>query len=136
MPIYEYRCTACKNLFEEWTKSFDSPEHEPCPKCGGDATRVISRTSFVLEGSGWYATEYGNRKSDHESGAGAPEAESPKDTGSTETTKTSDDSTASSTSDTAAKTEPGTTGGSSETSATAAGKTSATSAPASETAAT
>ncbi|MEG2139759.1 MAG: zinc ribbon domain-containing protein, partial [Bilophila sp.] len=72
MPIYEYRCTACDNLFEEWAKNFDSPEHEPCPKCGGDAARVISRTSFVLEGSGWYVTEYGNRKSDHESGAGAP----------------------------------------------------------------
>lgn len=105
MPIYEYRCTACKNLFEEWAKSFDSPEHEPCPKCGGDATRVISRTSFVLEGSGWYVTEYGNRKSDHESGAGAPDAgETSKDSGATETGE------ASGTSDVAVKTESGTTG--------------------------
>lgn len=72
MPIYEYRCRLCDHLFEEWAKSFDSPNHEPCPKCGGDAERIMSRTSFVLEGTGWYVTEYGNRKTDHESGAGAP----------------------------------------------------------------
>lgn len=72
MPIYEYRCTACGNLFEEWVKHFDSPEHEPCPKCGGDAARIVSNTSFVLKGGGWYVTEYGNHKTDHESGAGAP----------------------------------------------------------------
>lgn len=72
MPIYEYRCTACGNLFEEWVKHFDSPEHEPCPKCGGDAARIVSNTSFVLKGGGWYVTEYGSHKTDHESGAGAP----------------------------------------------------------------
>lgn len=72
MPIYEYRCTACGNQFEEWVKHFDSPEHEPCPKCGGDAARIVSNTSFVLKGGGWYVTEYGNHKTDHESGAGAP----------------------------------------------------------------
>lgn len=72
MPIYEYRCTACGNLFEEWGQHFDSPEHEPCPKCGGDAARIVSNTTFVLKGGGWYVTEYGSHKTDHESGAGAP----------------------------------------------------------------
>ena len=42
MPIYEYRCRKCGNVFEEWVKTFDSPELEPCPKCGGDAERIIS----------------------------------------------------------------------------------------------
>ena len=59
MPIYEYRCTKCNNLFEEWTKSFDSQASEPCPKCGGEARRIISQTSFKLEGSGWFASCYG-----------------------------------------------------------------------------
>ena len=36
MPIYEYRCRKCGNVFEEWVKTFDSPELEPCPKCGGE----------------------------------------------------------------------------------------------------
>lgn len=52
MPIYEYRCRKCGNVFEEWVKTFDSPELEPCPKCGGDAERIMSNTSFKLEGGG------------------------------------------------------------------------------------
>ena len=50
MPIYEYRCRKCGNVFEEWVKTFDSPELEPCPKCGGDAERIMSNTSFKLDG--------------------------------------------------------------------------------------
>lgn len=77
MPIYEYRCSKCDNVFEEWTQHFDSPHHEPCPKCGGDASRIVSNTSFVLKGQGWYVTEYGNKnKRDHESGAGVPDESS------------------------------------------------------------
>lgn len=73
MPIYEYRCSQCNHIFEEWAQHFDSPDCEPCPKCGGKASRIVSNTSFVLKGQGWYVTEYGNKnKSNHESGAGAP----------------------------------------------------------------
>ena len=61
MPIYEYRCRKCGNVFEEWVKTFDSPELEPCPKCGGDAERIISNTSFKLEGGGWFASCYGGK---------------------------------------------------------------------------
>ncbi len=74
VPIYEYRCTKCGNLFEEWTKSFDSPDEEKCPECGGNAVRVVSRTSFKLVGSGWFATDYG--KSDASSGDRSDEKES------------------------------------------------------------
>ena len=31
MPIYEYRCRKCGNVFEEWVKTFDSPELAPAP---------------------------------------------------------------------------------------------------------
>ena len=49
MPIYEYRCRKCGNVFEEWVKTFDSPELEPCPKCGGDAERItVSYTHLTL----------------------------------------------------------------------------------------
>ena len=64
MPIYEYRCRKCGNVFEEWVKTFDSPELEPCPKCGGDAERIMSNTSFKLEGGGWFASCYGGSASD------------------------------------------------------------------------
>lgn len=62
MPLYEYRCGACGHEFEVIQKLSDRPIRK-CESCGGlRAKRVISQTSFVLKGSGWYATEYGGRK--------------------------------------------------------------------------
>jgi predicted nucleic acid-binding Zn ribbon protein len=29
-----------------------------CEKCGGHVRRLISQTSFVLKGAGWYVTDY------------------------------------------------------------------------------
>ncbi len=66
MPIYEYRCKDCAHVFEEWQKDFED-RIETCPACGGQAPRIISNTSFILKGSGWYVTDYargnGNGKS-------------------------------------------------------------------------
>lgn len=64
MPIYEYRCDACDTVFEEWHRHADDITEEPCPKCQKTAHRLISNTSFVLKGGGWYVTEYGNRKAE------------------------------------------------------------------------
>lgn len=64
MPIYEYHCRACGHEFEVIQKITDRPIRK-CEECGRlQAKRGISQTSFVLKGSGWYATEYGNHKSD------------------------------------------------------------------------
>jgi putative FmdB family regulatory protein len=57
MPIYEYNCQDCKQIFEEWQKDYEERDI-PCPVCGGQATRLISNTSFVLKGGGWYASGY------------------------------------------------------------------------------
>ena len=74
MPIYEYRCRKCGNVCEEWVKTVDSPERGPCPKCGGDAERIMSNTSFKLEGGGWFASCYGGKASGSASDA-APAAD-------------------------------------------------------------
>lgn len=66
MPIYEYECPQCEKVFEEWGKSGDS--HKNCPVCGTDSPRIISRTSFVLKGDGWYVSDYGYRKGITEEG--------------------------------------------------------------------
>lgn len=63
MPIYEYRCNDCHQLFEEWCRHIEStgvPHF--CPICKGGAQRLVSHTSFALKGGGWYVTEYGSRK--------------------------------------------------------------------------
>ena len=58
MPIYEYRCEACGAPKEAIQKMSDPPL-KVCEACGAEALqRVMSRTSFVLKGSGWYATDY------------------------------------------------------------------------------
>jgi len=58
MPIYEYRCEACGHEFEVMQKISDKPVRK-CESCGRQkAKRIISQTSFVLKGGGWYATDY------------------------------------------------------------------------------
>ncbi|MBM3301538.1 MAG: zinc ribbon domain-containing protein [Deltaproteobacteria bacterium] len=58
MPIYEYRCESCGKEFEEWQK-FSDPPVDRCGDCGGKARRLISQSTFVLKGTGWYVTDYG-----------------------------------------------------------------------------
>jgi putative FmdB family regulatory protein len=62
MPIYEYRCENCGREFEELQKFSDAPV-EKCQQCGGKTHRLISQSTFVLKGSGWYATDYGKGSS-------------------------------------------------------------------------
>ena len=58
MPCYEYHCDACGHDFEEMQKISDRPRRS-CPRCGArKAHRVISRTTFILKGTGWYTTDY------------------------------------------------------------------------------
>jgi putative FmdB family regulatory protein len=60
MPIYEYRCNSCHDEFEVTQKITDAPL-VACPKCAGPVEKLISQSSFVLKGSGWYATDYGRK---------------------------------------------------------------------------
>lgn len=70
MPIYEYRCDECGNVFEELQKDF-SEHAATCPLCNGQSQRIMSNTSFILKGSGWYVTDYArNGSSSSSSSAG------------------------------------------------------------------
>ena len=58
MPIYEYRCTACKHQLEAIQKFSDAPL-VVCPKCGHETlTKLVSAAGFQLKGSGWYQTDF------------------------------------------------------------------------------
>lgn len=52
MPIYEFRCVECGNIFEVLFRKPDEEVNIECPKCkSGSFERVISRTNYVM-GSG------------------------------------------------------------------------------------
>lgn len=74
MPIYEYQCPKCQHTFEEWVKASESHGQEPCPKCGEPSPRIMSHTSFVLKGGGWYVSDYGYRKGVKEEGTASSSA--------------------------------------------------------------
>ena len=58
LPIYEYACLGCGHEFEKIQKVSDAAVRK-CPACGRlKARRLISRSSFVLKGDGWYVTDY------------------------------------------------------------------------------
>ena len=60
MPIYEYRCTSCGATREVLQKLSDKPLKK-CPECSGALEKLISRSSFQLKGTGWYASDYGSK---------------------------------------------------------------------------
>lgn len=81
MPIYEYQCPKCGKVFEEWAKSSEAHKDAKCPVCGTPSPRIMSRTSFVLKGDGWYVSDYGYRKGiteDSGTGADVPMSSSPR----------------------------------------------------------
>jgi len=61
MPIYEYACLKCRKHHEIMQKITEAPL-TICPSCGGSMKKLISNTSFVLKGTGWYATDYASSK--------------------------------------------------------------------------
>lgn len=60
MPIYEYQCSKCGEIFEAFQKITDTPLTE-CRFCQGKVEKLISHSSFQLKGSGWYLTDYAKK---------------------------------------------------------------------------
>jgi putative FmdB family regulatory protein len=62
MPLYEYKCGSCGNVFEVIQKFSDQPltVHE---SCGGPLERLISTSALQFKGSGWYVNDYGKGNS-------------------------------------------------------------------------
>jgi len=62
MPLYEYKCRTCGDVFEIIQKFSDEPLaiHE---NCGGTVERLISTSALQFKGSGWYVNDYGKGNS-------------------------------------------------------------------------
>ena len=79
MPIYEYECGKCGHQFEREQRMADPPI-KTCPECKSrKVSKLISRSSFVLKGGGWYADGYSDSS---DSKASADSESTPSDEGS------------------------------------------------------
>ena len=64
MPVYEYLCEKCEHEFEREQRITADPI-KTCPKCKARRVKkLISQTSFVLKGGGWYNDLYSSTKKD------------------------------------------------------------------------
>ncbi|MHB8835850.1 MAG: FmdB family zinc ribbon protein [Candidatus Methylomirabilia bacterium] len=57
MPIYEYQCDTC-GAQRELILKHGEVARPTCTACRKRMRRVISKTAFILKGSGWYVTDY------------------------------------------------------------------------------
>jgi len=58
MPTYEYKCSDCGEIFEEF-ESMSAPRLTECKFCKGRVTLLISGGSgLIFKGSGFYITDY------------------------------------------------------------------------------
>ncbi|MEO5328215.1 MAG: zinc ribbon domain-containing protein [Magnetococcus sp. THC-1_WYH] len=49
MPLYDYKCDACKTQFEQ-EHSMSAPPVTTCPHCGQEKVRKILSTGGVMSG--------------------------------------------------------------------------------------
>ena len=64
MPTYEYECTRCELVFEEF-KPMSAPPRQRCPECRGKVNRLISGgLGIVFKGSGFYHNDSRPKRSE------------------------------------------------------------------------
>lgn len=72
MPIYEYQCNACGKVNEVMQK-IGAEAPAACDACSsGPLSKILSRSGFILKGSGWYATDFRNGSSSAKTNADTP----------------------------------------------------------------
>jgi len=74
MPLYEYKCAKCGDVFELIQKFSDEPLHEH-PGCGGAVEKLLSAAALQFKGSGWYVNDYGRNGSGGSGGKEKPKTE-------------------------------------------------------------
>ena len=55
MPLYEYECEDCHEVFDELRRAADREKPIECPECGGDGHVVFSRFAQSSGGSRGHA---------------------------------------------------------------------------------
>ena len=63
MPIYDFQCTNC-GFKDEHLRKINEAGTILCPKCQQETfSKMLSAPSFQLNGTGWYATDFKDKKS-------------------------------------------------------------------------
>lgn len=62
MPIYEYECLTCGDVFEK-RQSFNDEPKANCPNGHTETRRLIAAPAIVFKGSGFYINDSRNGKS-------------------------------------------------------------------------
>ncbi len=95
MPTYEYECTRCGLITEEF-KPMSAPRRQRCPKCRSKVERLISGgIGLHFKGPGFYITDSRGKKGSpggesrpgQESSAGGESKSSPSSSSSHDTKK-------------------------------------------------
>ena len=60
MPIYEYKCEN-GHVFDVLQRMSDAPLTE-CIECGATVQKVLQPVGISFKGSGFYSTDYNNKK--------------------------------------------------------------------------
>jgi putative FmdB family regulatory protein len=93
MPIYEYECQQCGHQKEAIQKISDPPL-KLCPACNQETLRkLISAAAFRLSGTGWYETDFKDKKDQkklHTSDSKPPASETTSSDSKATETKSSD----------------------------------------------
>ncbi len=74
MPTYEYECSK-GHQFEAVQSMHDEPLKR-CRQCRAKVRRLISSSSFILKGGGWYSDGYGSAKPSASGSGGESKSES------------------------------------------------------------
>lgn len=57
MPTYSYLCDKCQKKFDAF-HSMHCTEPQLCPTCGHPGRKLLSASSIIFKGSGFYTTDY------------------------------------------------------------------------------
>lgn len=62
MPIYDFTCTSC-GFKDELMRKISESSQTTCPKCSKETfAKMLSAPSFQLNGTGWYASDFKDKK--------------------------------------------------------------------------
>ncbi|MCU0228159.1 MAG: zinc ribbon domain-containing protein, partial [Bryobacterales bacterium] len=98
MPIYEYKCAECGNVYEKRQK-FSDPVDTNCHcEKKGAVSRITSAPALVFKGSGWYINDYARAGQNGKTATAKDNGGSPSGASSTDSATSTKSDTASSSS--------------------------------------